>query len=139
MAAPKTKTEKVSGHQQVVAFLDQLEHPFKREIQEVRNIILLANQHLTEHIKWNAPSFCYHEEDRVTFNLQGKDHFKLIFHCGAKVKANKPTQPLFDDATGLLQWITPDRAIAQFTDMNDVAAKKTSLVEVVSKWIAATR
>jgi hypothetical protein len=76
----------------------------------------------------------------VTFNLQGKrqDHFKLIFHCGAKVKDVQTEGQLFDDPTGLLTWITSDRAMAQLTDGNDVAAKETALVEVVNKWIAAT-
>jgi hypothetical protein len=71
---------------QVVDYMNNLEHPLKKEIEEVRKIILSANNQFTEHIKWNAPSFCINNEDRVTFNLQGKGYFRLIFLRGSKVK-----------------------------------------------------
>lgn len=38
-------------------FMAQLEHPLKREIEEVRMIILSTDDGVTEHIKWKAPSF----------------------------------------------------------------------------------
>lgn len=129
---------KPSGHQQVVDFLNNLEHPLKKEIEEVRKIILSANEHITEHIKWNAPSFCFNNEDRVTFNLQGKGFFRLVFHCGAKVKDHAGNGPLFDDSTGLLDWVADDRAIVKLTDMSDVEDKKEKLAEVVARWIEVT-
>jgi hypothetical protein len=127
----------MTTNQQVIEFLNKLEHPLKKEIEEVRKIILNANQQFTEHIKWNAPSFCINNEDRITFNLHGNTFFRLIFHCGAKVKENVSKGPLFDDTTGLLDWADRDRAIVKLTDMNDVEAKKDKLVEVIIKWIAA--
>jgi hypothetical protein len=45
---------------------------------------------------------------------------------------------LFDDTTGLLDWIAVDRAIVKFTDMDDVQAKKEKLAEVITKWIQVT-
>ncbi|MDQ0898747.1 MULTISPECIES: DUF1801 domain-containing protein [unclassified Paenibacillus] len=129
---------KPSGHQKVVDFLNNLEHPQKKEIEEVRKIILSANEHITEHIKWNAPSFCFNNEDRVTFNLQGKGFFRLVFHCGAKIKDHAGNGPLFDDTTGLLDWVADDRAIVKLTDMSDVEDKKEKLAEVVARWIEVT-
>lgn len=129
---------KMSGHEQVVDFLDKLEHPLKAEIEEVRKIILDANDQLTEHIKWKAPSFCMNNEDRVTFNLHGKGSFMLVFHCGAKVKEKVSKEPLFEDTTGLLDWVTGDRATVKFTDMADILAKKEKLNEVIHKWLEAT-
>jgi hypothetical protein len=125
-------------NQQVVEFLNNLEHPLKQEIEEVRSIILSANQEFTEHIKWKAPSFCINKEDRITFNLQGNGFFRLIFHCGAKVKEQAGKGRLIDDTTGLLDWAANDRAIIKFTDMNDVQAKKDKLVDVIIKWIEAS-
>jgi hypothetical protein len=132
------KPKKLSGHKQVVEFLNNLEHPLKKEIEEVRQIILSANPHINERIKWKAPSFCIEDEDRVTFNLHGRGYFQLVFHCGAKVKENSGKVPLFDDTTELLDWITGDRAIVKFADMNDVKAKKVKLAEVINKWIEVT-
>jgi uncharacterized protein YdeI (YjbR/CyaY-like superfamily) len=129
---------KLSGHQQVIEFLNELEHPLKKEIEEVRKIILGANVHITENIKWNAPSFCINNEDRVTFNLQGKGFFRLIFHCGAKSKAYEGKGPLLDDTTGLLDWVTDDRAIVKLTNMSEVEAKREMLAEVVARWIEVT-
>ena len=132
------KSGKLTGHDQVVEYIDNLEHPFKKEIEEVRNIILNTNSNITEQIKWNAPSFCFNNEDIVTFNLHGKGFFRLVFHCGAKVKDNKGKGPLFDDTTGLLDWVSDDRAIVKFTDMNDVKSKEEKLKDVITKWIEVT-
>jgi len=137
MTTNKKKIKK-SGPEQVAELLLDLEHPLKKEIEEVRNIILSANEQITEHIKWNAPSFQYKNEDRVTFNLQGKGFFRLIFHCGAKVKENNVRESFLDDTTGLLEWVSSDRAIVKFTDMNDVKDKKDKLVEVINKWLDVT-
>ncbi|WP_240703001.1 DUF1801 domain-containing protein [Cohnella luojiensis] len=129
---------KLSGHEQVVEYMNNLEHPLKNEIEEVRQIILSANNQITEHIKWNAPSFCFNNEDKVTFNLQGEGFIRLIFHRGAKAKENVGKDPLFVDNTGLLDWVSGDRAIVKLTDMNDVKAKKDKLAELTAKWIEAT-
>ncbi|MEH7355188.1 DUF1801 domain-containing protein [Neobacillus drentensis] len=132
------KSGKLSGVEQVVEYMNNLEHPFKKEIEEVRNIILNTNNKITEQIKWNAPSFCFNNHDIVTFNLQGKGFFRLVFHCGAKVKDNKGKGPLFNDTTGLLDWVSDDRAIVKFSDMDDVKAKEKNLKEVITKWIEVT-
>lgn len=73
------KKEKLSGPEQVAKFMSSLEHPFKEEIAEVRKIILGTNSRITEKIKWNAPSFCVDDEDRITFNLHGKGFFDWSF------------------------------------------------------------
>lgn len=129
--------KKLSGHQQVIEFMNNLEHPLKREIEEVRKIILSVEDNITEQIKWNAPSFCYNGEDKVTFNLQGKDFFRLIFHRGAKVK-DQFEGTLFEDSTGLLDWVSGDRAVVKLTDMTDINEKKDKLIQVVAKWIEVT-
>jgi hypothetical protein len=45
---------------------------------------------------------------------------------------------LFDDTTGLLDWLAVDRAIVKFTDLNDVKAKQDKLTEVINRWIEVT-
>ncbi|WP_212980798.1 DUF1801 domain-containing protein [Paenibacillus azoreducens] len=87
------------------------------------------------YIKWNAPSYRYQGEDRVTFNLRGKDGFLLVFHCGAKVKERAGNEPLIDDTTGLLKWAAADRATVKLKNMADVIAKKEQLAEVIRKWL----
>ncbi|WP_144460079.1 DUF1801 domain-containing protein [Siminovitchia fortis] len=132
------KNKRLSGPQQVAEFMNNLEHPLKEEITEVRKIILGTNSKITEKIKWNAPSFCVDGHDRITFNLNGKGFFRLIFHCGAKVKDNTANKSLFVDNSEILEWVTDDRAIVKFTNMDDVRAKENDLREVIDKWIHAT-
>ena len=124
---------------QVDKFINSLEHPLKKEIEQVRKIILETDKDLTEHIKWNAPSFCLHGEDRITFNLHGKESFRLIFHRGARVKDNKTRERLFEDQTGLLTWASPDRAVAEFGNMDDVVSKTAALKTIVRIWLEITR
>jgi len=139
MTSKISKNPKITSKQQVAQLLECLEHPLKKEIEEVRAIILSAHDQLTEHVKWNAPSFCVDNDDRITFNLQGKGFFRLIFHCGAKVRKEAVNERLIDDNTGLLEWITNDRAIIKFTNMNDVTENKDKLINVIGKWIEASR
>jgi len=131
------KRDKPSGPEQVAAYMRELEHPLKEEIAEVRRIVLASDGRLTETIKWNAPSFCVDGEDRITFQLQGKGFFRLIFHCGAKVRGAAGKERLYEDRTGLLEWASADRAIAKFTNMDDVRRKERQLRETVVRWIEA--
>lgn len=120
----------------VEAFLARLDHPLKVEIEAVRAIVLGANEHLTEHIKWNAPSFCYLGDDRVTFKLHPPDKIQLVLHRGAKVKASKGFA--FADDTGILKWVAADRAVVTLTDMHDINAKRDRLATLIDRWVKAT-
>lgn len=135
----RNKSNKPSGHEQVLEFLEKLEHPLKPEIEEVRKIILNSNNQISEHIKWNAPSFCVNNKDRITFNFHGKEGFRLVFHCGSKKTEYANKGPLLKDDTGLLDWVTGERATLTFTSARDVEDKKSKLIEVVSKWIEVTK
>lgn len=135
----KQNTEQLSGSEQVDAFIQQLEHPLKQEIEQVRNILLQSDRRLTEHIKWNAPSFRIDDEDRITFNFYGGNKFRLVLHCGSKKTAKKEEKLIHDDS-GLLEWVANDRATITITSseiLNEENRKK--LQEVVTKWIEATK
>ncbi|MBB3113397.1 uncharacterized protein YdhG (YjbR/CyaY superfamily) [Paenibacillus phyllosphaerae] len=129
---------KLSGSQQVEEYLQKLEHPLKNEIEEVRRIILSIDKELSEHVKWNAPSFCFHNDDRVTFNLHGNGFFRLVLHRGAKAKESVNLKPHFEDVQGLMEWAANDRASIKFSDIRDVEAKSELLKEVVRRWVDVT-
>ncbi len=135
---PRKKAQAPSGTEQVKEFIQTSKHPLKKAVEEIREIILGADKRITEHIKWNAPSFCFNGDDRITFNLSKNDYILLIFHRGAKVKDNKSKDPLFKDTTGLLEWLAPDRAIIKFQSIEEIIDKKISLKKVVKLWLAAT-
>jgi hypothetical protein len=131
------KTKEPSGHQDVLNFLDKLDHPLKEGIVELRKIILKSNVKLTEHIKWNAPSFCVDGEDRLTMRLFPPKNIQLIFHRGAKVKV-QPKQKLVSGHLSFLKWPANDRAVATFNNLQDVKGSETEIRELVNEWIDAT-
>lgn len=121
---------------EIDGYIQDLAHPLEAEIVLIRSIILAANPEISEHIKWNAPSFCFHGEDRITFHLKAKAGIQLVFHRGAKVKDAKDF--VFKDPTGILEWAAKDRALAKFKDVKEVKAKKKALTDVVKRWVKAT-
>jgi hypothetical protein len=121
---------------EVDRFMEGLDHPLKDGIEQLRAAILDSNDQITEHIKWKAPSFCYADEDRVTFRLYPKDRVQLIFHRGAKVRSDA-ADFAFEDDTGILRWVANDRAVVGLRDAEDVDAKLPALVEVVNRWVVA--
>ena len=127
---------KQTGPEQVADFFETLDHPLKAAMEKIREIILSSDDAITEQIKWKGPSFCYNGDDRVTFNVRG-DSVLLIFHRGARVKDSTGQGRLIDDPTGLLAWITDDRATVKFTSEGEADLKQDDLTKVVRLWIAA--
>ncbi len=122
---------------EVNLFIKTLEHPFKDEITKVREIVLDADNQISEHIKWNAPSFCYNGDDRITFRLHPPKHIQLIFHRGAKVKDNSDF--VFEDLSGLMHWITKDRATVTFNNMKDINFHEKAFIKLIKEWLIATK
>jgi uncharacterized protein YdhG (YjbR/CyaY superfamily) len=117
----------------VDAFLKDLDHPLKAEVEAVRRVILGADPKIREGIKWNAPSFRT-TEWFATLNLR-QDHVWLILHLGAKTKAAAATGIDIPDPAGLLEWLAKDRAVVKFADAKDVRAKRAALASFVKQWI----
>ncbi len=68
----KKVTAATSNTEQVNEFMGKLDHPFKAEVQMIREIITKVNEDITQQKKWNVPSFRYKGEYLVTFNLRAK-------------------------------------------------------------------
>lgn len=119
---------------EVTDFLDGQNHPYRKEIEELRNCILTANNNLTENIKWNGPNYCFDNKDRITMRIQPPKQVQLIFHCGAKVK-EQPKVKLIREDFGMLVWKGNDRAIATFKNMQDIENGKADLTKIVIEWI----
>ncbi len=122
--------------QTVTDFIENLDHPLNDEVEILRAIILAVDEGITEQIKWKAPSFCYQGQDRITFNLHKNDRILIVFHRGAKAKASQSF--IFEDSTGLLEWVSADRALLTFRDKADIEDTQAALTNIVSRWIHAT-
>jgi len=118
----------VNKTDEVDAFMDKLDHPFKAEVELLRESIKAANPKITEQIKWKAPSFSYQGEYLATFNLWSKERVHLVFH-----------NPLVVDIDSeLLEGnYTDGRRMAYFADMKDAKAKKTELKRIIKQLVKA--
>ncbi len=123
---------------EVTKFLDELNHPLRSGIEELRQILLNSANGLSENIKWNGPNYCFEKEDRVTMRIQPPKQIQLIFHRGAK-KINQPKDKLIDDKSGLLTWKENDRALATFKNIDEIKKAKSSLEKIINEWIIATK
>ena len=122
---------------EVTTFLEAQNHALIKEIELLRSIILDAGVTLTENIKWNGPNYCYENEDRITMKIQPPKNIQIIFHRGAKVKA-QPGSKLVNEDFGMLIWKGNDRAIATFNNMLDIENGKENIQKIITAWIAAT-
>jgi len=136
MVAPNPKATGRGGRSDTSAavndFMSGLEHPFKREVEAIRQIILGADPAIEEGIKWKVPSFRTTEYFATT-HLRTKDGIGIILHLGAKVR-DIPTIPV-EDPKGLLKWLAKDRAMITFTGMDEIETRKPAIENIVRQWI----
>ena len=130
------KTIKLSDKELVTQHIKKLDPSVGKIIEAIRKIILSTDKEISEHIKWNNPSFYYNGEmkpfdpkeykrDLIVMNLH-KGRIMLVFPSGAKVK----------DTTGFLTGDYKDgRRIVIFADMKDVKAKEKTLQKAIKDWL----
>ena len=124
---------------EVSNLLDEINHPFRNEIEILRLCILNANNDLKENIKWNGPNYCFDNEDRITMRVQPPTkQVQLIFHIGAK-KQEQPKNKLIENKSKLLVWKENDRAIITFKSLNDIEGAIEELSIIVNEWISNTK
>jgi hypothetical protein len=125
----------VGGHNpEVDAFLASAGHPRGAEIEGLRWAILDADPGISETVKWRAPNFRYDGVDRVTFRLQPGDVVQLVLHRGPKVRTDSETY-VFDDPSGLVEWVTPDRGVVRLDGPADTEDRLPAIVELVRRWV----
>jgi len=121
----KKKGSPVSRTDKVDEFMQALDHPFKAEVQVIRDIIKGVDKDIAEEVKWKAPSFNYKGEYLVTFNLHDSNRIHLVFHNPmiSKVKSE------------LLEGDYADRRMVYFADRKDIRAKRPALEKVLKDLI----
>lgn len=129
----------INLNSEVTDFLNGQNHPFRKEIEQLRNCILSADKNLTENIKWNGPNYCVDNEDRITMRIQQPaKQAQLIFHRGAK-KQSQPKDKLIANKSKMLAWKENDRAIITFKNLQEIENGKAELATIVNEWIKAEK
>lgn len=128
LKAPNSQTDPA-----VVAFLRELDHPLKKDIETVRQIMFGVSPQICEGIKWNSVSFRTTEFFATVF-LRAKDKVQLIFHKGAKVKDNS-TKMRIADPEGLIEWLAADRCRVTLGAGKEFEANRAAFEAIVREWI----
>ena len=123
---------------EVTKLIESQNHPMEDVINSIRMLILTANSSLSENIKWNGPNYSFNEQDRFTLRTQPVNKLQLIFHRGAKVKA-QPTERLIKDERGLLTWKENDRAIFEVESIEDVNNNKKYIQFLINEWVKVSK
>lgn len=132
------KRIKLTGEGEVALFINNTQHPMKKEIETICEIIRGSGVEFSEHVKWNAPSFTHYGEDRITLKLNSPKSVDLVFHRGSKVKP-MPENKLIEDSSGLLKWVTNDRAVISFFILDDIQNNKEALINIINQWVEAAQ
>ena len=110
---------------EVDAWFEKFEHPLKDAMLRVREVILCADDRMTETIKWSSPTFMFNG-NLASFNPRSRKHVSVLFHTGAQIPGNHQGLEGGGDMARYMR----------FADLDDVEANRAGLEEVVRAWCA---
>ncbi|MGI9598511.1 MAG: DUF1801 domain-containing protein [Acidimicrobiales bacterium] len=112
--------------QEVVEWLEAYDNPMKEVVVAVREVILQADDRVSECIKWKSPTFTF-EGNIASFNPRSKKHASLMFHTGATIPGD---HQILDGGGETARYVT-------FADLDEVEQKRQALIAVIQAWIEA--
>ena len=126
-----------SAQPSVADLVSALDEVTREQVQLLRDIIGSLDADLTEHVKWNAPSYVFDGEDRITMNLRTKQGLvKLVLHMGATRPEDRKGAPVLLADEGIVEWASDIRGFVTFTDLADIRAKEPAVRRVLAGWLA---
>ena len=107
---------------EVDAWFAGYEHPARDAMLRVREIIL-ADDRMTETIKWKSPTFMY-KGNLASFNPRTKSHVSLMFHTGASIPGE----------FSRLEGGGETARYMKFSDLDDADSARDELLAIVDAW-----
>lgn len=107
---------------EVDAWLRDRSHPLDTELRAVRDIILAADDRVTEAIKWQTPTFSY--MGNIASFSPSKKLVSLMFHRGAEIPGDHPH--LVGDGR-LVRTM-------RFADQSEIDARRPELEAAIKAW-----
>jgi hypothetical protein len=120
-------------HKTIPDYLAALTPEQRATADALRALAAAAAPGLTEHIKWNAPSFVHDGEDRITLGSDKAGHIRVILHRGIRPKDANGFS--FDAPADLVQWAAPDRGVMTFASPDEIAAHADEIGDVFRRWL----
>ena len=107
----------------VDAWLEAYDNPMKPVVVTMRDIILAADDRVSEAIKWQAPTFVY-KGNIASFFPKAKSHASLMFHKGAAIPG------CFGNLTG----DGKEARTFKVDSLADLEAKSGELEAIITAW-----
>jgi hypothetical protein len=107
---------------EVDQWLDRADHPLDATMRRARDIILGADDRVSESIKWKTPTFAY-QGNIASFN-PSKRLLSIMFHRGAEIPGDHPRL----EGDGKLV------RTMRFTDLDALEAGQADLKAVIRAW-----
>jgi hypothetical protein len=107
---------------EVDRWLDEANHPLDATMRRARDIILAADDRVTESIKWKTPTFSY-RGNIASFN-PSKKLVSIMFHRGAEIPGDHPR-------------LEGDAALVRtmrFSDLKELDAGRAELEAAIRAW-----
>ena len=111
--------------------------PAQREqVVGLRRIVLALPVDLTEHVKWNSPSYVHDGIDRITMNVRNKERaVQLVLHLDTARPEVKSAPPVMVDETGLVRWLSDIRGVITVAPGTVVDELEPRLSSVLTAWL----
>lgn len=116
-------------------FIASLNQEQKEQVALLRHLITKSDHKLTEHTKWNSPSFIVNGSDRITLSVRPKFPVAIVLHMGTSRPEKKNSAPIMNDPFGLVQWKSDIRGVISFSDIGDIEKKKPQLIKIIDQWL----
>jgi hypothetical protein len=107
---------------EVDRWFDAADHPLDELMRRTREVILGADERVTESIKWKTPTFAY-KGNIASFN-PSKRFVSLLFHRGAEIPGDHPRL----EGDGRLT------RTMRFADLDQLEAGRGELEAVIRAW-----
>ncbi len=127
---------KLSDSDQVSLHITHLDKQIQPAIEYLRQVMLSIDKEISEHIKWNSPSFYYagemkesdpkeYQRDILVMNLRN-NKIMCVLPTGMKIKVN----------TEILEGsYTDGRRIINFINIDDIKQKEAKLRAAIKEWL----
>ncbi len=119
----------------VERFSAALPEPQREAMTALCAVIRGSDARLTESIAWGAPSFSLDDHLFTTGIDRRTGRVRLVLHSG--VRSTLAMRGRIDDAGGMLDWKSDDRAVLHVADAAEVTAMQPALTGLLRRWIAA--
>ena len=123
--------------QSVDTLVAALPEPSRTAMNALRRLVAASHPDVSEHVKWNGPSFQIDGDDRISLGVAKGGAVRAVLHRGAKVKSTEGF--VFEDETGLVKWAAVDRGVVTFADTAEVEAAADPFKALCRRWLDATR